>query len=326
MAPQLTYDYGVHLDGSILWFDPTRTRDFAAVSSAGVPLREGQTKVLWGDRTARLAAFSSGRKSRGLACPFQRPFSIGNLTIELFPSGYMAGASQFQVTMADGHRLIYTGPFCPRKNLTAEALEVRPCDTLVIDASYGDEKFQFPARETVYGEVIDWTAKCLAGGATPIFLADNPGKAQDLIHLLGSHGHSLRVHRGIYSYNKAYLSVGIDMPSCKQFRGSPARGDVVVWPSHLRKSGAIRKVRKARLAALTGAGGQKGVARRLRVSTVFTWSNRADYADLLAYVGKAKPRRVVTLGEHASELATTLDARSGLSAQPLLTKPQLNLL
>ncbi len=321
----VSYEYGVHLEGTLLWFDPTRTREFAAVSSARVPLRDSQSKLLWGDRTARLVAAYSGRKSRGLVCPFHRPFSLGSLTIELFPSGYMAGAAQFLVTTADQHRLVYTGPFCMRRNHTAEAIEIRTCDTLVLDAGYGHESFRFPPRKTVYSQVIDWVDNCLGGGATPIILAANPGKAQDVIHLLGTKGYSLRVHRGIYAYNKAYQNIGIDMPRCRQFRGSPARGDVVIWPSHLRKSAAIRKVRKAHFAAMTGAGAQEGVARRLRVSTVFTWSNRADFDDLQTYVARAKPKRVITHGQYATELASILN-RPGLSATPLITRPQLPLL
>ena len=323
--PKIRYDHGVHLEGTLLWFDPSRVRDFCAVTSARVPLGKRQTKVLWGDKTARILAASQGRKMRGLVCPYNRAFSMGNLTIELFPSGYVAGAAQFQVRLPDGRTLIYSGPTSMVKNRTAERIETRHCDTLIVDATYGHEQYTFPSRTAVEKDVVAWAQQALHDGFTPIILAGNPGKAQDVIHLLGSHKLSVRVHRAIYGFNKAYRSVGVDLPNCKQFRGHPAHGEVLVWPAHLRKSPAIRNLRKTRLAAMTGAGVMPGIARRLRVSKVFTWSLRSDYEGLLTYIRKVKPSSVVTYGNHASDLSERLQAK-GMSARPLIQTDQMTLL
>lgn len=322
---QIVWDRGVHLEGTVLWFDPTRVREFCGVSSTQAPLSERQLKILWSDRTARLLALRHGRKSRGLVCPYNRSFSMGNLSIELFPSGYVAGGAQFQITLRSGHKIVYTGPFSMRRNRTAEAIEVRRCDTLIVDATYGHERYRFPARAEVEAEVLEWTRSALAAGLTPILLVKNPGKAQDLIHLLGSADLPLRVHRGIYAFNKAYRAIGIDLPNTKQFRGRPGHGEVLIWPSHLRRSKAIRNLRKTRLATLTGLGGERGAARRLRVSHAFTWSGRSDFDGIMEYVRRAQPRSVVTTGRFATELAHTL-SESGVPAEPIRESAQLDLI
>lgn len=321
----IEWDHGVHIEGTLLWFDPRRLKEFACVTSARAPLSDKQKRILWGDRTARLVSQVKGRRPQGLMTPYSRSFSLGNLTLELFPSGYMAGASQYQVTLPGGEKLVYSGPFSMTRNRTAEAIEVRRCDTLVMDCTYGHERYRFPPRDQVWRELLDWTADALKANATPIFLVGNPGKAQDLITLLGQAGFPMRVHRGIYAFNKAYRSIGIDLPAGKQFRGHPAHGEVMIWPAHLRKSKAIRNLRRARFAAMTGKGSERGIARRLRVSTVFTWSLRADYDDLLTYVAKAKPKRIVTLGRHADEFARVL-MDQGKQAKALSEQPQLDLL
>ncbi len=321
----VVWDAGVHLEGTLLWFDPSRVRQFCAVSSARVPLSERQTRFLWGDKTAQLWTLRQNKRSRGLVTPHGRPFSMGNLSLELFPSGYMVGASQFLVTLRNGRTLVYSGPISPQRGRTAEAMQVRKCDTLVLDCMYGHERYRFPPRQDVYSEIVDWTAKELSTGHTPVFLAASPGKAQDLIHLLGAHDLKMRVHRGIYAFNKAYRGIGIDLPNCKQFRGHPAHGEVVIWPSHLRKSKAIRNLRKARFAGLSGRAADRGSARKLRASVVFPWSARADYDDLIAYAKKAKPRRVITYGELKAEFAHTL-REHGFDAEPLNDKPQLDLI
>ena len=76
---------------------------------------------------------------------------------------------------------------------------------------------------------------------------------------------------------------------------------------------------------MTGAGVMPGIARRLRVSKVFTWSLRSDYEGLLTYIRKVKPSSVVTYGNHASDLSERLQAK-GMSARPLIQTDQMTLL
>lgn len=321
----IVYDQGVHLEGTLLWFDPARVREFGLVSCTRAHLGERQQKVLMSERTGRLLALRHKRKSRGLVCPYHRPFSLGNLTIELFPSGYMAGASSFQVTLADDHVLVYSGPFSRVRNRTAERYEARRCDTLLLDATYGHERYVFPKREEVEAEVLDWAESTLAAGFTPVFLVASPGKAQDVANLLGTRELPLRVHRMIYAYNRAYRGVGLDIPPCKQFRGHPARGEVLIWPSHLRKSPAIRNLRKAKFAAMSGRGVEPRIERRLKVGRVFVWSGRAGYDDLLAYAKESKPGHIITTGTHAATLAQALADRK-FSAEALSENNQLELI
>ena len=325
-GPNIVYDRGVHIEGTVLWFDTARPKDFCAISSARVPVNTRQAKLLLSDRTMRILSRRHGRRMQGLVSPFNRSFSLGNLRLEMFPSGYVAGAAQFEITLADGHRLVRTGPFSLQANRTAERIAIRKCDTLILDATYGHPRFAFPARESVYPEVVEFAADALASGATPVFLSACPGKAQDLIHLLGSEGFKIRVHRAIYAYNLGYLDVGVDLPLCRQFRGSPRHDEVVIWPAHLRGSKAIRNLKRARFAAMTGLGGEPGILRRLKVDQVMTWSARADYADTLAYVERARPKQVVTYGRYARELAAELDARRNLTATAIRQVEQLGLL
>jgi putative mRNA 3-end processing factor len=323
-GPTVVYDHGVHLLGTILWFDPTRLRDFCGITSARVAHLDRRTKTLWSDRTARLVAHRQTGKTKGLACPYGRPFNLGPLRISLFPSGYMAGAAQFEVITETGHQLVYSGPVSVKPNRTSEPIEYRQCDTLILDATYGHERYRFPKREDVYETVLNWVSHALANGDTPVFLVANPGKAQDLVHLLGHSGCHLRVHRSIYEFNKAYLGIGVDLPNCKQFRGTPRHNEIVLWPSHLRRSPAIRNIRRVQFAAMTGMGEQPGIAKRLKVSTVFTWSAQSDYDDLFYYLKRVKPKRVLTVGRHAIDFADVLRTQ-GFTADCLLPTPQMPL-
>ena len=322
---ELIYDYGVHLSGTLVWFDPTRAREFSLLSSARHHLGDRQKRVLMSEPTSRLLSAVSGKRARGLVSPFHRPFTLGNLRIEMFPSGYMWGASSFRVTLGSGHTVVYSGPFASQRNRTAEKPEIMNCDTLILDATYGHPDDRHPPQANVEASILDWTQQTLANGDMPVILVANPGKAQDLVQALGQAETPIRVHRQIHAYNRGYQALGIDLPDTRQFRGAPSKGEVLIWPSHLKKSTSIRNLKRVKFAALTGRDDIAGVTRRMRVANVFPWSVRSDYDGLLKYVKKCKPGRIITVGRHAERLASEL-SQKGYTAEALPLQPQLRLI
>ena len=324
-SAKIVWDFGVHIDSTLVWLDPKRPRDFAIVTNARAYLGDRQRKLLLGDRTARLCSAVAGRRVPGLVTPFGRTVSLGNLRLELYPSGYLPGAASVLITLPSGVRVAYSGAFSPGPSRTAEPMEVRHSDVLILDANYGAPRYRFSPPASVEEEVLAWVEATLSDGQTPVLLAACPGKAQDLMALCAGAGHPIRAHRTIHAWAKAYRSIGIDLPGCTQFRGHPAAGEILFWPSHLRRSTAIRNLRRARFAAATGSAIDAGAEKRLKVNRVFPLSARADFDALVAYAKQSRASDIVTVGRHAVELADALNTGS-VRARPLRETPQLDLL
>lgn len=324
LTTSVVWDSGVHVESTLLWFDPRRPRDFCLLTNTRAHRGERQTRLIKSDMTARLLNAAAGRRLPGLVSPFGRPVNLGNLTIELFPSGYVAGATSYRVVLPNGSSMIYSGPFAGTPNRTAEPRETRRCELLLLDATYGAPRFVLPPRADAEDALDAWVRTALADGVTPVLLVGNPGKAQDILHLLGERGHRVRLHRTVHEWSTAYRGAGWNLPVAPQFRGAPAAGEVLLWPAHLRRSSAIRNLRRARFAAATGWAGEPGAERRLKVSRVFSWSCRADFPALLEYAALSQPRRVITVGRHANDLAAALNSQ-GLEALALRESPQLRL-
>jgi len=321
----LEFDHGVHLVGTILWFDPSRKRDMSLISNARHRLTARHNKILWGDVTAKLAQHIYPHRTPGLICPYGQRFSLGPLSIELFPSGYMLGATQFRLKMADGRQLLYSGPFSLKQNRTAEKIEFRSADIAVVDATFGHPQYKFGSRKRAENQITEWVRNCHENEQLPTILVTTPGQAQDLIHLLGDNGFSIRAHRSIHAYNAAYLAAGIELPACKQFRNSADRHEVLLWPSHLSTSPLLKALDRISISAVSGMGCIPGVAQQLNIDAVFSWSARADHGDLLKYIEKSGATTVVTYGRHAIELAAELQETHGKAAHALLQSPQMNL-
>ncbi len=86
---------------------------------------------------------------------------------------------------------------------------------------------------------------------TPVVLAPGLGAAQEVVALLGAAALPLRVHARIAAFIDAYERVGLRVPTAqglvaRKFRGSPGKGEVVVWPLEDRHAPAIGRLRGAR--------------------------------------------------------------------------------
>jgi len=140
--PAVELDGGVHLPGTLLWFDPPRRRDLCFLSSAlsDSPRNHGQVVT-----TAETAALVGLRPGEALIARTERPFVLGKLRLELFASGFVLGAAQVRVQHA-GARVVYAGFINPTHRPVAAPLVQPAADVLVLGARYGAPRDRFPPR------------------------------------------------------------------------------------------------------------------------------------------------------------------------------------
>lgn len=113
---------------------------------------------------------------------YGRQIRIGDTEILPLNAGHMLGSAQFKVTTRD-HTYVYSGDINCVDTLTTEAAEVPECDTLVIEATYGDPSFVFPRRERTYARIINWALREVKEGRTPTFHVYSSGKSQEIVRL-----------------------------------------------------------------------------------------------------------------------------------------------
>jgi putative mRNA 3-end processing factor len=321
--PAIDWAGGMRLRGTPLSLDAVAPAELCFVSHAHLPRAWQHQRILATERTVKLW----GDKiitTRPLLCTYRRPFALGDLEIELFPAGHMLGSAQIRVRTPPGD-LVYTGDLCLDGSRTAERAQVVPCDVLVIDATFGHPRCAFPPRAEAEAHLLAWVRGCFARGATPVLYASEAGKAQELLKLLGDHGIISRVHAGIYGVCRLYRECGVELSGVKRFRGTPATGEVVIFPPRLQGSRAISALKKIRTAVATGWAMVPERRARLGVDETFPLSGHADFPALLRYVDLARPSRVYAFGAHAEEFADVLRGR-GIEASVLAPPEQMRLL
>jgi putative mRNA 3-end processing factor len=222
---------GVQLAGSVVWCDARRARHLSFLSHAHLPSRGAHRQVLTTSRTlALLRAVGGAPHGEVLVTPFGRPFTLGPLRLELFPSGHVPGAASLLLTEPSGRRVAYAGDVNPVRAL-GEAAEVRGSDVLVLEAPLAPSGIRLASREEMHALLEERVRRALAEGKSPLVIAPALGVAEEAIAVLAAAGVPLRAHRRIHAYASVYPSLGIALPSVARFAGGLAAGEALLWPS-----------------------------------------------------------------------------------------------
>src|SRR5271165_5050351 len=223
---------GLHLSGTVLALDARRKGQLSFVSHAHADHIARHDRVIATAPTLRLMAHRLGALAGPLSVPYNRPFALGPLTLELLPAGHILGSAQLRVTRQDGRRIVYTGDLNLSPALTAEPAQVAACDTLVIESTFGHPRYAFPERGQVLEAVETWVRRTLERGATPVVLGYALGKAQEVICALARRGHAVVAHSSICDIAELYREFGVEVGPVRRFDNTYLPGEVAVFPPH----------------------------------------------------------------------------------------------
>ena len=322
-AVDIFFDRGIHLPALDLWMDSLRGRPGCWVS-------HGHTDHIAAHRhflaTGPTADFLRLRhpKSRPITVGYDEPVEGSGYRMTLHPAGHCLGAAQLLVELeSTGRRIVYTGDLKLRSNPTSPPAPVLPCDTLVIEATFGHPHYVFPPQEQVLDDLTRFIDGCFHRGETPVVLAYILGKSQEVLHHLLERGLRVRYERRIGEVVRLYERWGA------VFQGDHAdaeEGDlahsVVIMPPGSRRSPLFRSLVRPRTALMTGWALDEGARFRVRADAAFPFSDHADYSELLRYVEESGAKQVYTvngmphLAHHLSAMGIAAQHLDGKAAPP----------
>lgn len=317
---RVEYNRGLHLAGSVLWFDAARRTDLCFLSHAHLGSASPHRKILTTPVTAALVR-PRLQKARTLVCPFHRAFALGELGLMLVPAGHIAGAAQLLVEHR-GERLLYTGHFTLAAQRCAPAAEILPADVLLAHAALAPG-LRLPPREEEEARLIRWVEETLSDGDIPVFSCAESGKSQEIAALLLSRGMTVRAERRILDACRRLQAVTeLGLSGVRRARRVPAPGEVLlVGPSRSARA-RLRRTPRVRLAAASALALEPGHAEHEGLERAFALSLHADFAMLERAIAECAPRQVFLFGPAAAASAAILSGR-GREVRALLPPQQL---
>jgi hypothetical protein len=195
---------------------------------------------------------------------------------------------------------------------------VRAADALCVDAPLLPLLRRLPPRAESEAALLGAVERTLDAQLTPVVLAPALGAAVDVLALLGAAGLPMRAHPRIVAFAETYARIGVALrlPTLKRFRGSPARGEAVVWPLESRAAPAVSRLKNARLFVAAGVALDPDCAARLRVDAAFALADHADLPSLIAHARAAEAQAIWLTSGYSEEVGRAF-AQAGVTAHPL---------
>jgi Cft2 family RNA processing exonuclease len=323
-----------------LWIDSLRPRARCYVSHGHSDHAREHDRIV---TTPANAAICRSRFARRLARPkqtsllperalpactfeehaFNEPWSDGQHRLTLFPAGHVLGSAQLLIEGERG-RFVYTGDFKLTRSYTCEPPEVKRCDVLLMECTYGRPQYVFPSRDEVENALVAFATAALADGCAPVFYAYSLGKAQEAMAILGKAGIPLTVHGAVDEIARVYAHTGVQIPPYERYDAVTYDGSrALIWPPSGKTLPKALRNKPSRSAMLTGWALGKGAEHRYGVDACIPLSDHADYAALMRYVELAQPKKVL-LNHGWKDFAFRLRAL-GVDATYLEANEQLSL-
>lgn len=306
---------GTRIAGTVIACDASGGGDLLFVSNARAldrhpRMRVGRSQILTTTETLILSGADGDRvRSRALLVASGRPFALGELRLELLPSGHLPGAAVLSVEL-HARRVLYAGAArlgSPAWGAAAGA--VRAADALCIDATFGNPRFVFISREEAGDAACRFAQASRDAGCAVVFLVGAFGPAQDLAPALAGAGWKLRGHRSTVAAAAAYRRVGVDLPAITRFSGKLGPDEILLWPATQRAAGQLGRLGPTRVAWVSGWAGDATAAARVGADESIPYSSHADFAGLLAYVLATGAHEVAAEHGFAEDFAAELRER-----------------
>lgn len=322
---------GVRLEGTILGCDVASGTGVGFVSNGFTtpPARPrfrpgGRTQWIASAETLALLGRSGERLARAaLVAPPGRPFSLGDLRIEVIPQDAFPGASALLVE-GRGRRWLYTGPL---GRAAASGAALRAVDALCVDATFGTIDLP-PADETWAAFHAQLTNLREAGRAAIVFVPLGETAAPALLGWPSSGpGHALRAHRAVVTMARELRAAGFASPSPSRFAGKLDPGDVLLWPADQPASPQLRRLEGATAETffLSGWAAHPPTAGHVAANHLVPWSSLCDRGALAAFARATGARDIATVGAGAAPLAEDLGRTLGGLTYALVPPTQIGL-
>ena len=296
---EVVFNHGVYLPELDLWLDSRRRRDLGLISHAHADHTARHHRAVLTPATRLLLTDYLHDRSGHVTLEYHEPLETERYTLTLYPAGHCLGSAQALVeSKATGERVLYTGDFKTRPSPINEPLEPVPCDTLVMEATYGRPEYTFPAEEQVLDTAFRTLERWLAKGERPVVLGWRLGKSQELLHHLLAQGFEVVVEESAHRIAERYQQAGVSFPGAFlpfNVNGQWREGQVLIAPPGAKTTHMLGKGKGLRFMELTGwaVNGRRPWGRRGDAD--LPYSDHADFNELVEYVGRVNPQQVYTV-------------------------------
>jgi len=282
----------LYIKDSVLWLDAVKKKELSFVSHVD-KLVIPHTRIIATKETIAFYKkfFLKGEPLNALQMSFFRKFSIGGLTITLFPSGHGFGASQILVKK-DDKKILYSGsinknplPFC-------DDIYYPSANILVMESTYGNSKYDFSNYKKEEENVKSYVSNEINKGNSVVIFVSPLTKPQYIVSLLSDNNAPIYLQSKIYQYVNYLKGYNLEIKPVRSFKTSINKPSIILYPKHNfnkfpKLSNKIKKI------MITGEAVEKDeLHQKYGLDESFVLSSHSDFKSLIEYAELVKPSKI----------------------------------
>lgn len=316
---RVEYREGLYLPDIDLWLDAEAPRERAVISHGHADHIAEHRSIISTPETARIFRHRCGETGMETLRYGERR-DYGRFALTFFPAGHCLGSAQALVE-ADGERLVYTGDIKLRPNVAAENAVIVPCDTLVMESTFGDPLYRFPPDVATFARLSAAVDRALSDDRVPVVLAYALGKGQEALELLLRRDYRVTLHGSVWQMSEIYRELGVEFSApFEKYHREHLRGRVLIAPPGCRRQPMIMNIERRYVIMLTGWAMHRSAPYMYRgVDLILPLSDHADYDELVHLARASGAQRIITM--HGEPKFAARLRELGLNAEHLAHHP-----
>ncbi|MDX1587109.1 MAG: hypothetical protein R3222_10200 [Balneolaceae bacterium] len=233
-----------------------------------------------------------GYRGRATVLDFGEPLELTDSKVTLFPAGHILGSAMVFVETDEGS-VLYTGDYRTPPSPASEGFECPDkVDHFITEATFSLPIYRWDSHEELAEEVTGFALDALDEGYTPVFLAYNLGKAQEVMHMLSTLDHPIQIHGAGYKLCDVYEEAGIALGNYESYDRDTCEGKILITTNSALNNGFASNVRKKRLAYCSGWAARESSRTQLTVDKLIPLSDHLDFFELIDLCKKLNPEKV----------------------------------
>jgi len=266
-----------------------------------------------------------GTKYEVQELPFRESIETDKAKVTFYPAGHILGSAMTFVE-SDFGNLLYTGDYRTPASPATEGFELPDAeiDTFITEATFSLPVYKWPSYEELKADIMGFARSALEENYTPVFLAYNLGKAQEIMHLVKDLNHPVQIHGAGFKLCEVYDQEGIDLGNYETYNRDTCEGKILVCPSSAINNGFASNVRKKRITYCSGWAAMESRRSQLTVDKLIPISDHLDFFELISLCEHLQPKMTyITHTPNPNVVKHYLDER-GIPSQSLYMEAEPN--
>lgn len=223
---------------------------------------------------------------------FLKPLELNDVRITLYPAGHILGSAMIFLETDRGN-LLYTGDYKTPPSPASEGFSIPDdVDIFITEATFALPIYRWEPHEILAEQICHFAENSLNDEYTPVFLAYNLGKAQEIMHMLALLGRPMQIHGAGYKMCSIYEEEGIRLGNYEPYDRSTCKGKILITTSSALRNGFASNVKKKKIAYCSGWAALESRRTQLTVDKLIPMSDHLDFFELISLCERLNPEKI----------------------------------